>query len=400
MLKECPYYKRVRHTRVALVFTLALSVFVVSFAGRPAAEPPTASSDDPVPAVWPVAAAWPKTFPAGDAISLVTSDSHLLTVEPAQVSALSWSDGQLSWKSDLRATARPVADEGRVFVPAGDAIHALSGSSGKEEWRLTVGRVSISPAARSGWLIVAAEDGSLQGINATQGREVWRIVLPAPLTAPVAIDADLVMGACADGLIRAWQIADGAVRWERELGTRPTQLTAGSGHVFVGGEDGRLMSLRHRDGRLNWAYPFAMPIVGRLAFDQKNVYATTIDNTVRAHAFNGHQVWHMPLAFRVIDGMVSDSGSVFVPQSNGEIRIFLAKGGTRAGRLNPAPEDATVIGSLAASGAGEQLRMAIATSATPQLTVTAYRRTGLAAVPATSAPPGTPLLLTLPGGRP
>ena len=395
MLKECTYYKRVRHTRVALVFTLASSLFVISFAGRTAA-----SSDDPVPAVWPVAAAWPKNFPAGDAISLVTSDSHLLTVEPTQVSAFSWSDGQLVWKSDLRATARPVADEGRVFVPAGDAMHALSGSSGKEEWRLTVGKVSISPGARSGWLIVAAEDGSLQGINAAQGREVWRIDLPAPLTSPVAIDADLVMGACADGRIRAWQIADGAVRWEQELGTRPTQLTAGSGQIFVGGEDGRLMSLRHRDGRLNWAYSFAMPIVGRLAFDQKNVYATTIDNTVRAHAFNGHQVWHMPLTFRVIDGMISDSGSVFVPQSNGEIRIFLARNGTRAGRLNPAPEDATAIGALAASGAGDQLRMAIATSATPQLTVTTYRRTGLAAVPATSAPPGTPLLLTLPGGRP
>ena len=400
MLKECTYYKRVRHTRVAFVFTLALSIFAIAFASSPAVERPEASSDDPVPAVWPVAAAWPKIFPPGDAMSLVTSDSHLLTVEPTQMTAFSWSDGQLLWKSDLSASARPVADEGRVFVPAGDAIHALSGSSGKEEWRLTVGKVSISPAARSGWLIVAAEDGSLQGISAPQGREVWRIALPAPLTSPVAIDADLVLGACADGVIRAWQIADGAVRWEREVGTRPTQLTAGSGHLFVGGEDGQLMSLRQRDGRLNWAYPFAMPIVGRLAFDQENVYATTIDNTVRAHAFNGHQVWHQFLTFRVIDGMLSDAGTVFVPQSNGEIRIFLAKDGTRAGRLNTAPEDATVLGALAVHGAGEQLRMAIATSTAPQLTVTTYRRTGLAAVPATSAPPGTPLLLMLPGGRP
>jgi outer membrane protein assembly factor BamB len=400
VLKECTYYKRVRHTRIALVLTMALSLFARSFASSPAAERPAASSDDPVPAVWPVAAAWPKSFPAIDALSLLTSDSHLLAVESTQVSALSWSDGEVLWKSSLSASTRPVVDEGRVFVPAGDAIHALSDASGKEEWRLTVGSISIPPAARSGWLIVAAEDGSLQGINAAQGREVWRIALPAPLTSPVAIDADLVIGACADGVIRAWQIADGSVRWTRELGTRPTQLTAGSGHLFVGGEDGRLMSLRQRDGRLNWAYPFAMSIVGRLAFDQKNVYATTIDNTVRAHAFNGHQVWHKPLTFRVIDGMLSDAGGVFVPQSNGEIRIFLAKDGTRAGRLNTAPEDATVIGALAAHGAGDQLRMAITTSAGSQLTVTTYRRTGLAAVPATSGPPATPLLLSLPGGRP
>jgi outer membrane protein assembly factor BamB len=365
-----------------------------------AVESPAASSDDPVPAVWPVAAAWPKSFPVIEALSLVMTDSHLLAVEPAQVSAFSWSDGQLVWKSDLSASVRPVVDEGRVFVPSGDAIHALSDAGGKEEWRLTVGRISIPPAARSGWLIVAADDGSLQGISAAQGREVWRIALPAPLTAPAAIDADLVIGACADGLVRAWQIADGAVRWTRELGTRPTQLTAGSGHIFVGGEDGRLMSLRQRDGRLNWAYPFAMSIVGRLAFDQQHVYATTIDNSVRAHAFNGHQAWHKPLTFRVVDGMLSDSGSVFVPQSNGEIRIFLAKDGTRAGRLNTAPEDATVIGTMASHGAGDQLRMAITTSAGRELTVATYRRTGLAAVPATGAPPATPLPLSLPGGRP
>ena len=390
MLKECPYYKRVSHTRVAFALTLALSVI----AGT------AAKSDDPVPAVWPVAASWPKSFPLVDAISLVMGGSRLFVVEPTQVSAFAWSDGELLWKSDLSATTRPVADEGRLFVSAGDAIHALSDANGKEEWRLTVGKISISPAARSGWLIVSAEDLSLQGISAAQGREVWRIALPAALTAPVAIDADLVIGASADGFVRAWQIADGAVRWTTELGTRPTQLIAGSGHVFVGGEDGHLISLRQRDGHENWRYALEMSIAGRLAFDERHVYATTIDNSVHAHAFNGHQRWHKPLAFRVVDGMFSDSGSVFVPQSNGEIRIFVAKDGTRAGRLNTSPEDAGVIGGLVAGGAAEQLRMAMTVSAGSQLTVTTYRRTGLAAVPATSAPQGTPLLLSLPGGRP
>ena len=148
--------------------------------------------------------------------------------------------------------------------------------------------------------------------------------------------------------------------------------------MFVGGEDGRLISLRQRDGRMNWAYDLEMPIAGGLASDERHVYATTIDNSVHAHTFNGHQAWHQLLAFRVVDGMFSDSGSVFVPQSNGEIRIFLAKDGKRAGRLNAAPEEATVIGGLVAGGTGDQLRMAMTVSAGSQLTVTTYRRTGLA----------------------
>ena len=135
-------------------------------------------------------------------------------------------------------------------------------------------------------------------------------------------------------------------------------------------------SLRQRDGRRNWAYAYEMPIAGRLAADEHHVYATTIDNSVHGHAFNGHRTWHKLLAFRVVDGMFSDSGSVFVPQSNGEIRIFLAKDGTRAGRLNSSPAEATVIGGLVAGGSGDQLRMAITTRALADR-LTTYKRTGL-----------------------
>ncbi|MEO6221904.1 MAG: PQQ-binding-like beta-propeller repeat protein [Vicinamibacterales bacterium] len=376
-------------TRVTFVCVLVLSVVAW----------PAAATDHPLTPVWPVDAGWPMNFQAVDTLSLVMTESRVLVVEPAQISARAWSDGAPLWKSELAATARPVADEGRVFVPAADAIHALSDTSGTEQWRLP-GRVTLSPTARAGWLIVPTGDGSLQGVSTTQGQEVWRIALPSPLTTSVAIDGDLVIGACVDGSIRAWQITDGAMRWARELGTRPSQLLTGRGDVFVAGEDGRLMSVRQRDGRLNWAYSYNMPIAGRLAVDDRHIYATTIDNSVHAHSFNGHQTWHKLLAFRVVDGMFSDSGSVFVPQSNGEIRMYLAKDGTRAGRLNSSPQGATVVGGLVVGGSGDQLRMAVTASAASGIALTTYRRTGLAAVPAKAAPRGTPLLLTLPGGRP
>ena len=388
MLKECTYYKRVRHLRIAIVLAGALSCVAV----------PSASVDDPVPVAWPVSAAWPKTFPVSDAISLVMGDSRVFVVQRARISAFQWSDGKELWKADLAATTRPVIDEGRMFVSAGNEIHALTEATGASQWHRSVGVISISPTARAGWLIVPGDDLSLQGVNASQGSEVWRIILPAPLTAPVVIDGDLVFGACADGVVRAWQIADGAVRWTHELGTRPTQILAASGQVFVGGEDGGLFSLKYRDGKENWKYNLEITIVGRLAADREHVYATTIDNSVHAHFFNGHRDWHKLLAARVVDGLYSDSGSVFVPQSNGEVRIFLAKGGTRAGRINAAPAEATVLGGMVATGAGNGLQMAITMSSGSELVVTTFRRTGLAAVPATAAPPSTPLVLSRPGG--
>ena len=388
MLKECPYYKRVSLTRAALTLTLSLSVVAWI----------AASDDDPIPPVWPLAAAWTNNFPVGDAISLVMGPSRLFVVEPAEVSA--WNEGKLLWKSGLSASTRPVTAEGRVFISSGGTIHALSDANGTEQWRVAAGRIPLPPTARAGWLIVQGEDGSLQGISASEGREVWRIALPAPLTTPVGIDGDLVFGVGADGVARAWQVADGAVRWTRELGTRAAQLRAASGHVFVGGEDGRLISLRQRDGRVNWAYDLEMSIAGGLASDELHVYATTIDNSVHAHTFNGHQAWHQFLAYRVVEGLFSDSGRVYVPQSNGEIRIYVAKDGKRAGRLTSGPAEATAIGGMAFGGSGDQLQMAMTISAGAQLAVTTYRRMGLAAVPATTAPPGTPLLLSMPGGRP
>ena len=73
MLKECPYYKRVSHTRAALMLTWSLAVVAI----------PAASDDDPIPPVWPIAAAWSSTFPVADVISLVMGPSRLFVVEIA-----------------------------------------------------------------------------------------------------------------------------------------------------------------------------------------------------------------------------------------------------------------------------------------------------------------------------
>lgn len=387
VMRKCPYYKRVSHTRIVFTLTFALSVAAV----------PNASVDDPGIAIWPVAMSWSSDFAANTSLSLVIGESRLFAVEGGAVSA--WSDGRMQWKNDVTATARPVVDEGRLFVPTTGAIRALSAATGAEEWQLAGVSSSVSPAAKSGWLIATTEDHSLVGVNSSQGREVWRIALPAPLRGPVVIDGELIVGAGADGAIRAWQITDGSLRWDREIGTAPNQLLAARGSVFVGGEDGRLISLRQRDGRINWAYRYNMPIVGQLAVDEWHIYATTIDNSVHAHEFNGHQRWHQLLAGRIVNGMFSDSGTVFVPQSDGEIRMYVAKTGTRAGRIAARPES-RLVGGLASGGEGAGLWLAVTVATGPRITLTTYRRNGLAAVPATSGPPGPALPLTMPGGRP
>lgn len=390
MWKECPYYKQVKPSRIALIVMSALSVVAL----------PAASVELPSTVAWPVDAAWVSDFPVGAEFTLVLGDSRLFVVGPALISARAWADGAALWTRELDSTASPVADAGRLYVPTAGAVYALSEATGRDEWRLPIGRLSIAPTARAGWLIAASDAGTLNAINTLQGRMIWQVALPAPVTAPLMIDGDLILGACVDGRIRAWRITDGALRWTREIGARPTQMLTAVGDVFVASEDGRLISLRQQDGRMNWAYSYGMAIVGRLAADAHHVFVTTIDNSVHAHAFNGNRTWHQLLGTRVVDGLFADTGHVFVPQSNGEIRLFVADRGTRAGRLSAPRQDANVLGALVAAGSGNGLRMAMTTSGGSRLTVRAYRRPGLGTRPATSGPPGLPLGMSRPVGHP
>lgn len=375
-------------TRLTLILTLLAT----------AVTPRAAPADDPAPAVLPLDVAWTRSFPFGGSFALVPSDSRLLVVLPQQIAAYAWSaQGVPLWTAALQVTAPPVANDGQVFLAGDSQIQAVSEVSGFVAWRLPTGPVSITPTAHAGWLIVASDDRRLRAVSAADGRVIWETTLPAALTAPMVIDGDLLVGAFDDGVIRGWDITDGRQpRWSTPTGTRPTQLLAAYGQVVLTGENGRLISLHPRHGRIVWSYRLDMMVAGRIAIDADHVYVTTIDNSVRAHDYRGHQVWRQSVAGRIVDGLFVDGGRVFVPQSDGEIRIFLAGKGTRAGRLPITPGDAIATGGLKTSGTGQSLRLVLTRSEISDRSVTLYQPTGLAVTSATRAP-GTLLPLTPPG---
>jgi len=372
--------------------TLLLALLMAAVAPR------AAPAGDSAPSLLPLDVAWTRSFPFGGSFTLVPSDSRLLVVLPQQIAAYAWSaQGLPLWTAALQATAPPVVSDGRVFLAGADQIQAVSEVSGYVQWRLPTGPVSMAPTAQAGWLIVASDDRRLRAVSAADGRVIWETALPAALTAPMVIDGDLLVGAFDDGVVRGWTITDGQQpRWSTPTGTRPTQLVAVYGQVLLTGENGRLISLHPRNGRIAWSYRLDMMVAGRIAVDADHVYVTTIDNSVRAHDYRGHQVWRQSVAGRIVDGLFVDGGRVFVPQSDGEIRIFLTGDGRRAGRL-PIPQgDAIATGGLKTSGAGDTLRLVLTRSEVSDRSVTLYQRAGLAVMVARGAP-GTLLPLTPPG---
>jgi hypothetical protein len=374
-------------TRTTLIFALLLSTVA----------PMAAPADDPVPPWWPLELAWTRSFTLGGSFSLVPSDSRLLVILPEQVDAYAWAaKGDPLWTARIKITAPPVVHDGRVFVAADDEVQSRSEVSGFVQWRLASGRVSVAPTAQAGWLIAGSDDRRIHAVSASDGRVIWQDTVPASLVVPMVIDGGLLVGAFNDGVIRSWNITDGKARWSRPTGTRPTHLLAARGHVFMTGENGRLISLDQDDGDEEWKYRLDMPVAGRLAADDKYIYVTTVDNSLRAHDYRGHQAWRRTVQARIVDGLFADGARVYVPQSNGEIQIFLGdRDGTLAGKLAP-PVQAIATGGLQTLGSGATVRFVLTQAEQSNRAVSLFQTGGIPVTVATSAP-GVPVVLRPPG---
>lgn len=358
----------------------------------------TPALEDPGVSVLPISQQWTRSLPFGDAVRLVIGDIRVLVVTSTRVDALAWatSDPTPAWTTALSATVPPLIHDGRVFVAADGAVHALSELTGHPEWRLPVGRVTVPLVFRAGWLLALGEDSRLRGIRATDGEPIW---LSAPLTTPLAlppvVDGERVFGVTADGHMTAWRVTDGAIAWQQSGLSAPLQILAAHGLIYVA-TNGRLTAYRQTTGRMDWSYPVEMPLVSRLAADPDHVYIAVLDNSVRAHrASNGHMVWNKKVNARVVDGLTADAGMVIVPHSNGVIRFMLGATGQAAGELTAPAADSRGTTALTTAGDRAGLRMVRMTVSDTMRVVDAFARQSLPVTAALTIS-GTPLVWPAP----
>jgi outer membrane protein assembly factor BamB len=376
---------------IATIVILLCTVFVAGSAGQ-------ARSDvRGVPLLPLVAQDWTRDLPFGAAFRLVIGDSRLLVSTNTQIEALSWATGDPAWMAELATSTPPVVHDGRVFAAADDQIHALTELTGRVEWRLPVGRVTVPLVYRSGWLLVVGEDGRLRGVRASDGGVIWQAdASAAAVTLAPVVDGDVVFSLATDGVLTARRVSDGVQIWQIRATADPVAVLSAHGQVYVA-THGVLTAYRQTDGRQRWSYAVEMPVVSRLAADQRHIYLATLDNSVRAHGINGHLVWKQRVDARVVEGLTADGSHVLVPQSDGTVRFMLTETGQRAGQIGAPGEDARGATSLVTTGYGPTLRVArmtvsdtsrrVDTFARQTLPVTAARTLSGTLVPLTPPPP-------------
>ena len=145
------------------------------------------------------------------------------------VSAFSLKTGQRIWIKQLPAalTAGVSGNSKNIFVVSTEGdIYALNKNTGEIAWKSHVNSEVIAPPSTSQKLIVVRSvDGAITALNANTGVELWRYRQKTP--------ALTLRG-----------------------NSRPVIV---SGGVLVGFDDGRLVALRDKDGKLFWESMISPP---------------------------------------------------------------------------------------------------------------------------------------------
>ena len=144
----------------------------------------------------------------------------------------------------------------------------------KVQWSSRVGRKLTAPVVAGGRLFVAETDAhTLQALDATTGKPLWRFVAGGRIDSPPTIYRGRVLFGCADGWVYCLRASDGELAWRFRAAPLERRLVAWEqvespwpvhGSVLV--HDGALYCLAGRsmflDGGIHWLK--LDPMTGRL----------------------------------------------------------------------------------------------------------------------------------------
>ena len=255
--------------------------------------------------------------------------SAYLVLRDGTVRAIDHATGGTRWISPASSTVRP-ASSGRYLVGAdGMTAWAIDAISGSLAWRRDLGAGAAAPPVVSpaGAVFVTAQ-GDLALLAWADGREVWKVRLPAPVSAPVAARLDRVWAGLDDGRVLAIRLADGTIVWTKALGSRVLGMTPIDDRVFAGASDNFLYALRAKNGGLAWRWRTGGDVAGYAVADARRVYFTSSDTMLRAlDRRHGDLRWQRPLTTRAVDGPVLAGTQVIVAGVSPELRAFRTSDG-------------------------------------------------------------------------
>ncbi|BFO22427.1 serine/threonine-protein kinase [Streptomyces sp. KM77-8] len=218
--------------------------------------------------------------------------------QDARLRALDARTGEERWSYPIGDAAScggvPVrvthAPDGYAYVSAGTRVLALEVASGHVRWHFEAPAVFLAPpafvpgpAVTGGGVYLADYLGTVYALDATDGRDRWRIATESRASVePVLVAAGHVHVGSGKGLYTLDAVT-GTPKWRFQSGGDIVGAPAvAEGRIHFGSSDHLLYTLKADDGRLRWKLATGGEITGSPVVRDGVVYACSKDRCVYA----------------------------------------------------------------------------------------------------------------------
>ncbi|MET7380718.1 serine/threonine-protein kinase [Streptomyces sp. NPDC005526] len=225
-------------------------------------------------------------------------DGTVYVWQDARLRALEARTGEERWSYPIGDAAScggvPVrltpAPDGCVYVSAGTRVLALDVASGRVRWHFEAPAVFLcppafapGPAVTGGGVYLADYLGTVYALDATDGRDRWRIATESRAGIdPVLVAAGHVHVGSGKGLYTLDAVT-GTPKWRFQAGGEIVGSPAvAEGRIHFGSTDHLLYTLKADDGRLRWKLATGGEITGSPVVRDGVVYACSKDRCVYA----------------------------------------------------------------------------------------------------------------------
>ncbi|MFD9398390.1 PQQ-binding-like beta-propeller repeat protein [Streptomyces sp. NPDC060011] len=225
-------------------------------------------------------------------------DGRVYVWKDARLRALDARTGEERWSYPIGDAAScggvPVrithAPDGYVYISAGTRVLAVDVASGRVRWHFEAPAVFLSPptfapgpAVTGGGVYLADYLGTVYALDATDGRDRWRIATESRASVePVLVAAGHVHVGSGKGLYTLDAVT-GTPKWRFQAGGDLVGAPAvAEGRIHFGSTDHLLYTLKADDGRLRWKLATGGEITGAPVVKDGVVYACSKDRCVYA----------------------------------------------------------------------------------------------------------------------
>lgn len=240
----------------------------------------------------------------------------------------------------------PVFSSGVIFAADYKGrLTSIDADSGRKIWELKTDQpFAGGPGVDETRLYMGTIDGRVVAFDRNNGSELWNAQVSSEVLVPPAASDDIVVVRCIDGRVFGLDVNNGARVWIYDhsvplLTMRGnTNLLVRGGLVYVGYDDGSVVTLRLDDGTLVWTQTIVSPEgrteLERLADVGQQMVIIASDLIVSSYknrvaslaADSGRLLWFKDISSAT--GIQVDRTNLAVSESNGDLWLLDRRNGS------------------------------------------------------------------------